>query len=275
MTARRRIATVGHALIYVIVVVGALYPLAWMMAISLQPADAAFHLPPRFLFVPDFSNYRHVLGDSAFRASIVDSLAVAIPATLLCIVLGTMAGYAFSRFHVRGTRTLSAVLVVTRLVPAFAIVVPTFIIYRRFNLLDTTLGLVLAMVALQLPIAVLVMYRIIDSIPRALDEAARIDGAGTLAVLTRVIVPVAAPGLAASGVLTFILIWNEFLFILILAGNAIITLPVTIANFESQRQILWGPIAAASLIAVLPVLGLMVLAQRQLLAGLGLGAVHE
>jgi ABC-type glycerol-3-phosphate transport system permease component len=167
------------------------------------------------------------------------------------------------------------VLVITRLVPAFAIVVPTFIIYRRFNLLDTTLGLVLAMAALQLPIAVLVMYRIIDSIPRALDEAARIDGAGPLGVLVRVIVPVAAPGLAASGVLTFILIWNEFLFILILAGNSVITLPVTIASFESQRQILWGPIAAASLIAVLPVLGLMVAAQRQLLAGLGLGAVHE
>ena len=275
MTPRRGLAAVGHGVIYVVVVGTALYPLAWMTAISLQPADAAFHLPPSFLFIPDFSNYRHVLGDAAFRSSIVDSLAVAIPATLLCVVLGTMAGFAFSRFHVRGARTLSALLVVTRLVPAFAIVVPTFIIYRRLNLLDTTMGLVLAMAALQLPIAVLVMYRIIDSIPRALDEAARIDGAGALGVLVRVIVPVAAPGLAASGVLTFILICNEFLFILILAGNSVITLPVTIASFESQRQILWGPIAAASLIAVLPVLGLMVAAQRQLLAGLGLGAVHE
>jgi multiple sugar transport system permease protein len=260
---------------YVVVFVTALYPLAWLTAISLQPAQAAFHLPPRFIFVPDLSNYRRVLGDAAFRSSIVDSLAVAVPATLLCVVLGAMAGYAFSRFDVRGARTLSVVLVVTRLVPAFAIVVPTFIIYRRFNLLDTTLGLVLAMAAFQLPIAVLVMYRIMDAIPRALDEAARIDGAGTLGVLVRVIVPVAAPGLAASGVLTFVLLWNEFLFVLILAGNSVITLPVTIATFEGQRQILWGPIAAASLIAVLPILALIVAAQRQLLAGLGLGSVQE
>lgn len=272
---RRALSSGAHVAVYALAVLGSLYPLIWMLAVSFQPANAAFELPPKLLFVPELSNYRRVLGDSAFVSSIIDSLAITVPATMLCVVAGALAGYALSRHRIRRQGTLTSILVISRLVPAFAIVIPTFIIYRELDLLDTRVGLILSMAAFQLPIAVLVMYRIIDAIPRSLDEAALIDGAGVIQLLTRVIVPLVKPGLAASTVLTFVLIWNEFLFILVLAGNAVITLPVTIASFETERQILWGPISAASMIAVLPIILLVLTAQRHLLAGLGLGAVRE
>ena len=271
----RLLRSTVHGAIYVVVTVASLYPIVWLISISLQSANAAYKLPPQILFAPKIDNYTRVLGDDAFVASLVDSLLVAVPATALCVLLGALAGYSLSRHRVRGRNLLTAAFLVTRLAPAFAIVVPTFLIYRKLDLLDSLTGLILAMTAFQLPVAILILSRAIDSVPRSLDESARIDGAGPLTVLRRVVVPLIAPGMAATAVLTFILIWNEFLFVLLLAGDSLVTLPVTISTYETARQVLWGPIAAASVVAVLPVLVLVAFTQRYLLAGLGLGAVRE
>lgn len=274
---RRRVrpGSVLDALVLIALATVSLYPIVWLVAVSLQRPDAAYQVPTKLVFVPDFVNYERLLGSPEFRAALLNSILVAAPATILCVIVGSMAGFALSRHAFRRRAAVTGTLLVARLVPAFAIVIPTFLIYNQLNLLDTLAGLICAMAAFHLPIAVLIMYRVIDTIPRSLDEAAVVDGAGPLQVLRQVLIPIAAPGLAASGVLTFTLIWNEFLFILILAGNRILTLPVVIATFETQRQILWGPIAAASILAVLPVIVVVLFAQRQLLAGLGLGAVRE
>lgn len=272
---RRRLGGLLDAVVLVVLALVSLYPIAWLVAVSLQAPDAAYQVPTKLIFVPDFVNYERLLGSPEFRDALLNSILVAAPATFLCVVAGSLAGFALSRHAFRSRGFVTVTLLVTRLVPAFAIVIPTFLIYNRLDLLDTIPGLILAMAAFHLPIAVLIMYRIIDTIPRSLDEAAVVDGASTLQVLGRVLVPIAAPGVAAAAVLTFTLVWNEFLFVLILAGNKVLTLPVVIATFETQRQILWGPIAAASILAVVPVVAVVLLAQRQLLAGLGLGAVRE
>ena len=114
-----------------------------------------------------------------------------------------------------------------------------------------------------------------NAIPFSLDEAARLDGAGFLRVFWQVIMPIARPGLAASAVVTFILIWNEFLFILVLAGNQVVTIPMLISTFQTDKQILWGSIAAASTISLVPIVLIVVLAQKHLLSGLGMGSVRE
>jgi ABC-type glycerol-3-phosphate transport system permease component len=272
---RRQLGGLLDVLVLVVLALVSLYPIAWLAAVSLQAPDAAYQVPTKLIFVPDFVNYERLLGSPEFREALLNSILVAAPATILCVVAGSMVGFALSRYVFRGRGAVTGTLIVTRLFPAFAVVIPTFLIYNALDLLDTIPGLILAMAAFHLPIAALVMYRIIDTIPRSLDEAAVVDGASPLQVLGWVLAPIAAPGLAASAVLTFTLVWNEFLFILILAGNRILTLPVVIATFETQRQILWGPIAAASVLAVLPVVVVVLFAQRQLLAGLGLGAVRE
>jgi multiple sugar transport system permease protein len=272
---RRWPVRVVDLVILAIVTIVSLYPVAWLLSISLQPPNAAYQLPTSFVFVPTTENYGRLLGDSIFLGSIVASISIAVPATVLCTIAGAMAGYAFSRHAFRGSRVLAGVLLVGRLLPAFAVVIPTFLMFRSASLLDTELGLIFALAAMQLPIAILIMYRIFDQIPVALDEVALIDGASRSQILIRILAPLAIPGLAASAVVTFVLIWNEFLFVLVLAGHRIITLPVSIARFETQRQILWGPISAASIIAILPVLVVVLIAQRQLLSGLGVGATRE
>ena len=266
---------VFDAVLLVVVVVLSLYPVVWLLAISFQPPDAAYQQPTAFIFQPVMDNYQRLFGDRIFMGSIWSSIVVAVPATALCVIAGAMAGYGFSRYRFRGSLVLAGLLLVARLLPAFAVVIPTLLMFRQGSLLDTHLGLILALAAMQLPIAILIMYRVFDQIPRSLDDAALIDGAAPWQILTRVLLPLAVPGFAATAVVTFVLVWNEFLFVLVLAGHKILTLPVSIARFETQRQILWGPISAASILAILPVLVVALVAQRRLLAGLGLGAVRE
>ena len=275
MMARRMGLGAANAVIAVVLVVASVYPIMWLLAISLQPDQNAYHSPTRWIFSPDLSNYRKLLSDPDFRNSLSNSIQLSVIATAVCVLIGAMAAYALSRYRVRGRGTITAVFGITRLVPSFAIVIPTFYIYRQFHLLDTMLGLIMALVAFQVPLSVLIMYRVMNNIPTSLDEAARMDGAGFLRVLWKVIMPIARPGLAASAVVTFILIWNEFLFILVLAGNRIVTIPMTIATFQTDKQILWGSIAAASMISLVPILLVVSFAQKHLLSGLGMGSVRE
>lgn len=272
---RRALTIVVDVVVGAVLVVASLYPVLWLIAISLKPDESAYETPTDWFFLPDLSNYRAVLSDRTFVYALLNSLQLTFISTALCVLLGSLAAYALSRYRVRGAATTTFVFAITRLVPTFAIVIPTFYMYRELNLLDTMPGLILALVAFQVPLSVLIMYRIVNAIPISVDEAARLDGASPLRIFWQVIMPIARPGLAASAVVTFILIWNEFLFILVLAGNTVITVPMVIATYQTDKQILWGSIAAASTISLIPILLLVLLAQRHLLSGLGMGAVRE
>jgi multiple sugar transport system permease protein len=271
----RALSATGNVVVAVVLAVMCLYPVAWLLAISFQDNASAYHSPTRWIFLPKWDNYRDLLGDPAFLASLTNSVQISVIATALCVIFGAMSAYALSRYDIKGAATLTFGFAVTRLVPSFAIVIPTFYIYRQLNLLDTMAGVILALVAFQVPLSTLIMYRIFNSIPRSLDEAARIDGAGFFRIFALIILPIARPGLSACAVVTFILVWNEFLFILVLAGNKLVTIPVTIAAFQTDKQILWGAIAASSVISLIPILLLIAFAHRHLLSGLGLGAVRE
>jgi multiple sugar transport system permease protein len=271
----RALSGIGNAVVAIVLAVMCLYPVAWLLAISLQSDASAYHSPTQWIFVPRLDNYQQLLADPAFLAALTNSVQISVIGTALCVVFGAMSAYALSRYDIRGAATLTFGFAITRLIPSFAIVIPTFYIYRQLNLLDTMWGLILALVAFQVPLSTLIMYRIFNAIPRSLDEAARIDGAGVFRIFGLIILPIARPGLAACAVVTFILIWNEFLFILVLAGNKLVTMPVTIAAFQTDKQILWGAIAASSVLSLVPILLLIAFAHRHLLSGLGLGAVRE
>lgn len=272
---RRVLLPAVNVVIGAILVVLSVYPVAWLLSISFQSDQDAYHVPTRWFFVPTLSNYSHLFGDQSFVNSLINSVQLAVISTAVCVLLGAMAAYALSRYSMKAKGGITFGFAASRLVPSFAIVIPTFYMYQRLHLLDTMLGLVLALVAFQLPLTILIMLRILTSVPLSLDEAARIDGAGFFRVFWQIVMPVARPGLAASAVLTFILVWNEFLFILVLAGDRIVTMPITIANFQTDKQILWGSIAASSVISLVPILVVILFAQRYVLSGLGLGAVKE
>jgi multiple sugar transport system permease protein len=271
----KALAAIGNVVVALVLAVMCLYPVAWLLAISFQDNASAYHSPTQWIFTPKLDTYRQLLTDRAFLASLTNSVQISVIATLLCVIFGAMSAYALSRYHIKGAATLTFTFAITRLVPSFAIVIPTFFIYRELNLLDTMAGVILALVAFQVPLSTLIMYRIFNGISPSLDEAARIDGASFFRIFVLIILPIARPGLAACAVVTFILVWNEFLFILVLAGNRLITIPMTIASFQTDKQILWGPIAASSVISLIPILLLIAFAHRHLLSGLGLGAVRE
>lgn len=264
-----------NILVGAVLVAMSVYPVAWFLVISFQPDEMAYRLPTRWFFVPDLSNYRKLLSDPSFVAALANSVQLSVVTTALCVALGTMAAYALARYRVRGAVGLTATFALSRLVPSFAIVIPTFYLYRQLHLLDTMAGLVAALVAFQIPLAILIMHRVISGIPVELDEAARLDGAGFLRILWQVVLPIVRPGIAASAVVTFVLIWNEFLFVLVLAGNRVLTIPMVIAMFQTDKKILWGSIAAASTISTIPIVLLVMFAQRHLLEGLGMGGVRE
>lgn len=272
---RRVVTLVGNSITGLLLIVSSTYPIAWLVSISFQPSVSAYQLPTRWFFVPDTSNYEKLFGDPSFMAALANSIQIGLIATALCVLFGALSAYALSRYRIRGANTLTLTFALTRLVPSFAVVIPTFYIYRQLDLLDTMFGLILALVAFQVPLSTLIMYRIFNAIPRSLDEAARMDGAGFFRVLWQVIMPIARPGLASSAVVTFILIWNEFLFILVLAGDNLKTVPMVIAGYQGDKQVLWGSIAASSVVSLVPIVLIIAFAQKHLLTGLGMGAVRE
>lgn len=271
----RALAATGNFVVALILAVMCLYPVAWLLSISFQENSSAYHSPTQWIFVPQLDTYRDLLTDRAFLASLTNSVQVSVIATALCVLFGAMSAYSLSRYRIRGAATLTFGFAITRLVPSFAIVIPTFYIYRQLNLLDTMAGVILALVAFQVPLSTLIMCRIFNGIPRSLDEAAKLDGASFLRIFALIILPIARPGLAACAVVTFVLVWNEFLFILVLAGNSLVTIPMTIASFQTDKQILWASIAASSVISLIPILLLIAFAHRHLLSGLALGSVRE
>lgn len=272
---RRLLSLTGNTAFAIILIVASVYPLLWLLVISLQDESSAYQSPTQWIFVPKLDTYAKLLTDPSFLASLANSIQLSVIATTLSVFFGALAAYALSRYRIRGALTLTLTFAITRIIPTFAIVIPTFYIYRQMNLLDTMIGLILALVAFQVPLSTLILYRVFNGISPSLDEAARMDGAGFLRIFWQVILPIARPGLAGSAVVTFILIWNEFLFILVLAGNNVVTIPMTIATFQTDKQILWGAIAASSIISLVPILLIVAFAQKHLISGLGMGSVRE
>ncbi|WRS31177.1 carbohydrate ABC transporter permease [Actinomycetaceae bacterium MB13-C1-2] len=266
---------IGNAIVWVVLIGVSIYPLLWTLVISLKDDRAAYQLPVQWIFKPDFSTYHELLTNGDFIAALINSIELAGIATLLCVFLGAAAAYALARYELRSAGTITMVFAITRIVPSFAIVLPTFFIFRQLNLLDSMFGLVMALTAFQLPLTVLIMVGVFKNVPAAIDEAARMDGAGMIRVFFQIMLPIVRPGLFASAVVTFVLIWNEFLFILVLAGDKLVTIPMFIANFQTDKAILWSQIAASSVISIIPVVILIIFAQKHLLAGLGFGAVKE
>lgn len=266
---------IGNAIVWVVLISVSIYPLLWTLVISLKDDRAAYQLPVQWIFRPDFSTYQGLLTNGDFIAALINSIELAGIATLLCVFLGAAAAYALARYELRSAGTITMVFAITRIVPSFAIVLPTFFIFRQLNLLDSMFGLVMALTAFQLPLTVLIMVGVFKNVPTAIDEAARMDGAGMMRVFFQIMLPIVRPGLFASAVVTFVLIWNEFLFILVLAGDKLVTIPMFIANFQTDKAILWSQIAASSVISIIPVVILIIFAQKHLLAGLGFGAVKE
>lgn len=258
-----------------IAVVYALLPVVWIVSLSLKrPAD----LNDRRFFPGEvsFDNYRALFSDIQFPSALWNSVGIALIATLLSVVLAMFAAYAIVRLQFPGKQAVLAGALAIAMFPPVAIIGPLFELWRHIGLFDTWAGLVLPYMTFTLPLAIWTLSAFFRDIPWDLDKAACVDGATPFQVFRYVLAPLAAPGVFTSAILIFIFAWNDFLFATALTStNAARTVPAAIAFFTgaSQFEQPTGSIAAASVLVTVPVVVMVLLFQRRIVAGLTAGAV--
>ncbi len=249
-------------------------PFLWQLLTSLKPQAELETLPPLLPTSITLTHYQAVFAGHPFPRLLANSAIVAAGTTLAAMALGSLAGFALAKLRPGGRTAVLAAVVALSMLPPIATVSPLFLLINALGLRDTLPGLMLVYTGFALPLAVWLMTQFFRSIPDELYIAARVDGCSALGAFRKVMLPLAAPGLTATALLTFIFSWNEFLYALSLTSSiAARTVPVGIALFPGLHEIPWGEIAAGSVVATLPVLLLAVLFQRRVLEGLTAGAV--
>ncbi len=252
-----------------------LVPFVWIVAAGFKTQISL--LQGEIFFTPTLTSFREVLFSKTteFLANTTNSFIVATASTLIILVAATLGGYAIERMSVPRwlVHTLLGWAVVFHMVPPITLVAAWFPIYRELGLDNTYLGLTLGHVAVHLPMALWLMTNFVRDVPIELEEAARIDGCSTPFLIWRIIVPLVAPGLAATAILMFIFSWNEFAVALNLTAKQTATIPVAIAKFAQGYEIKYGEMAATAALALVPALAFLLFGQRYIVKGLTTGAV--
>jgi multiple sugar transport system permease protein len=251
-----------------------LAPFAWQVVTSVKPAAELLSLPPLLPTRVTLEHYRAVLGDGSFLRLVANSAIVAACTTALALGVGSPAAFALSLLRARHRGPILAAAVAVSMFPPIATVAPLFMILSEIGLRDTLAGLFVTYATFCLPLAIWLLAKFFDTLPRELYVAARVDGCTALGALWRIVLPLSAPGLIATGLLVFVFSWNEFMFALAFtATDASRTAPVGIALFPGLHEIPYGEIAAASVVVTLPVVALAFAFQRRIVEGLTAGAV--
>jgi len=270
---RQTFRTVWQVIVVAFMLFWALGPVAWMALTSIKPDIIVAASPPVWLFVPTIVNYLVLFNSPDFQRYLVNTLIVASVTSVLATVFGFLSAYSFTRFRYRGSTFLPLFYLVVRMVPRISLVLPFYVILSQVHLLNTKMALILSYTTFALPFGIWMMIGFLKELPIDLEEAAAVDGASRWQILAKVVIPLAAPGIATTAIFAFLLGWNEFLFSLILAGPESRTLPVMVAGFETDRGILWGQLSAAAVSIMLPVIVVALALQRHIVKGLTMGAV--
>jgi multiple sugar transport system permease protein len=250
------------------------FPFYWTLNTSLKPSAEALAQPPT-LVPRDLTGESYAwLTSAQALGSIVDSLVVTVAATILAVVIGAMAGYGFSRWpRETGGEETAFFLLSTRIFPPVAVALPIYFVFDDVGLLDTYAGLVLLYLSFGIPLATWLMRSFFNDVPRSYEEAAYLDGYGRFEAFYKVTLPLVAPGIVATAILTALFSWNEFLFAIIIGGDSVKTYPALIPNLAVGFQIDWARITALSVAAMVPPIVAVIWLRNHLVRGMSLGAV--
>ncbi|MCR2800297.1 MULTISPECIES: carbohydrate ABC transporter permease [unclassified Microbacterium] len=275
MIRRFRLGVTARMLIVLVALGLAVFPIYWMFTTALTSDADLFGSQPRL--VPDFSQFGvfiEAVTEGRTLRWLLNSTVVATGTTLLALLLGIPLGYALSRFSFWGKAGLALLLLFTQMLPEALLVVPLFSLFRRFDLLDSLPGLVLANTAFVLPIVALILKGAIDGVPRELEEAGRVDGARPLGVLLRINLPLIAPTIAAAAVIAFFHAWNEYVFaVTFIFSREIQPASVGLAGFVGEQGTALQTIMAVAFLFTLPAVVFYLFAQKYVVGGMTAGAV--
>ncbi|MGW5201249.1 carbohydrate ABC transporter permease [Streptomyces sp. NPDC003753] len=271
-----RLATRRSPLWALLLVVVALYafPFLYLVLTSFKTPSDALAVPPTILpKVWSLGNFTAALDTPGVIPAFVNSVTTAVLSTVISLVLAVPAAYAVTRFGTLSGRVFIVVALVTRMVPPVAIGVPLIGMMKSLNLTDTPIGTAIAHTTISLPLSIWLMTSFFEAVPAELEDAAKVDGCSRMSALIRVVLPVVSGGVAVTAIFAFLASWNEFLFALLLTAVKAQTVPILIANFQTQYGLQWGPMTAMATLYSIPVILLTLVLQRRIVAGLTLGAV--
>jgi len=252
-------------------------PFLWQFSTSFQLDKALTSGSPSL--IPDpftLEHYYNAFVEQQLHRYVWNSLVVSLATTFLCLFVGSLAAFALSRLNVKGRFGILMVILSVSMFPQIALVGPLYLVATSLGLLDTYTALVITYLALGLPLVTWVLFGYFETLPREIDEAARMDGVSIPGLLWHIILPMSLPSLVTTGLLAFITAWNEFLFALAFTSNIDRqTIPVGIANFTNLYYVPWGDIAAASAVVTVPLIVLVLFFQRHIIEGLTQGGIKE
>lgn len=261
-------------------IIGAVFaagPVLWMLSSSFKSNTQIFELPPRLLTDTfSFDAYIAIFTNAETMRFFLNSYIVAGSVTILTLIVAIQAAYAFSRFEFRGKRILNVVIVSVQAVPPITLLIPYFGLMVALGLYNSYAGLILTYMVFTLPYAIIMMTGYFNTLPKELDEAVRVDGAGSMTALWRILVPISVPGIVSVGIYTFMIAWNEYLFALTLTRTIDMrTVPIGIQLLMGQHSYEWNQIMAMSVLGSIPVLILFLFFQRYFISGLTAGSVKS
>ena len=261
------------AITYSLLILGVLVvavPFWYMVITSLKPQSYIFEMPPR-LWPQEITlrNYTEALGKDSFGLYFVNSLFVAVVSTGLTVLVSALLAYAFARIKFPGSELLFYVFLLGMMIPPVMLIIPQFIIAKYLHLLDSFRGLIVIYVTMNLAMNTFLLRGFFEGIPRDLEEAALMDGAGRWTIFWRIVMPLSRPGLAVVTIFTFLYSWDEFPWAHVaIKETSRRTLPIAIALFQSQHLTEWGQVFAASVVALIPVVIVFAVFQRYFIRGI-------
>lgn len=267
-----------HIVIYLILFLALLFtllPIGWVFSTSIKKGVEIFAKPPRWIpLSPTLENYRDVIFNSSIPNAFWNSFLVGITTTFAALLLGGSAGYAFARFKFRGNRILSLFMLMSQMLPLTVLMIPMYYMENAVGLVDTKIGLAAAHLVISLPLVTWMAKGYFKGIPKEVEEAAIVDGCSTFQTLTKILLPLLKPALAATGIYAFISSWNEFALANVLTRSSeSITVPIALNEFSSFFKVDWGDTMAAAMLITIPIVAAFMLVQKQFVEGLASGAV--
>lgn len=252
----------------------ALFPILWGISASFKPADRILEFPPQLVPTPPtLEHYLRIFNDQA-GYYMFNSAAISGASVLLCLAVGSFAAYALARFEFHGRGTVIVVIVAIMSIPIASLLVPTFTMLSTIGLIDTRTGLILLYTAYQLPVVVWMLYGYFQSLPVEIENAARIDGYTPFQTLLRIVLPLSRPALVAAALFVLVFAWNDFVVAVVMTSSeAVRTFPVAIYFYLGFYGREWGPLLAASIVSIVPIIAVFVFLQRYFLSGMTGGSV--
>jgi ABC-type glycerol-3-phosphate transport system permease component len=249
-------------------------PLAWMLFTSLKPSADLFAYPPRLLGHYTLANFRTLVMETYFVTYLKNSVVVAGITVFLDIVVATLGAYSLTRYRYPGKEFLANMTLFTYMFAPIMIIIPVYVLLKQFNLTNSHLGIILAYTSISLPFTLWLLRAFFQSFPIELEQAAFIDGANRFQSLIYVVIPQALPGIIATSVFAFVVVWNDYLFARILLTDSLLqTMPVGLQNIYESTIVDWGLLMSGAVIVTIPAIIFFLIVQRFLIQGWGMGAV--